>query len=64
MYIIRSELEFAGRFFAALISSAPSIFKISLGYVNDMEIFLHLFAVSVTAFGMKKPLTSFSHNFN
>ena len=55
MYIIRSELEFAGRFFAALISSAPSIFKISLGYVIDMEIFLHLFAVSVTAFEMKKP---------
>ena len=49
------KLEFASIFFAALIPSAPSNFKISSEYYIDIEIFLHLFAVSVTVFEMKKP---------
>ena len=51
------KLQFASRFFAALIPSDLSNFKISFGYFIDMEIYLHLFAVSVTTFEMKKPST-------
>ena len=46
------KLEFGSIFFAALIPSAPSDFKISTGYYINIEIFLLLFAVSVTVFEM------------